>query len=337
MKKIRSNLLGDEEFCTRMRRLPLWAVVCVGVLLLGCSGGDKAPGAATGGAPIAVVNGEGISRDLFEKEMVRLKKKFGVDRYKMFTNEELVWLKTNALNRLIQEILYQQQAAKNGIQVTREEFDEEVQKVKLDYEEDSFERYLQMENISLEDWYNQIKNNLLIKNLIHKAVNSKVSIQDDELIRYFNSHGDEFLAGERIRALHIVVETEEEARGVFKDARSGKKDFSDLARRFSVGAEKASGGDIGYFEPDQMPEEFEPIIKLNKGETSNIIRTPYGYHIFKIVDKLPKQKRSFQEAKKSIYDKLLRERQEEEFQKWIYKIKDEAKIEINNELLDRIG
>ena len=205
-----------------------------------------------------------------------------------------------------------------------------------DYQEDSFQRYLEIENISLQEWQNKLKNNLLIKSLINKVVNSKVSISDSETQEYFKAHPEEFQTKERIRALHIMVETEEEARNILKKMASGKKDFSHLAQEHSLGPEGVKGGDLGYFESGNMPEEFDDIFKLNVNETSAIIRSPYGFHIFKVIDKKNHRKMSFDESRKLIYNKLLQQHQEKAFQEWLKKIKDDASIKINYDILAQI-
>lgn len=316
----------------------LLLVICA-LLLPGALGCSKKSGQTASGSDKAVVvtvNGESVNGESFKRELKHMKRKFHLEKPGDFNPEQLLWLKTNALNQIIQEMLFRQAAAKNDVQVSREEFEQTMQQLKRDYQEDSFQRYLDIESITLEEWQNKLKNNLLIKNLINKMVNSKVSISESELKEYFDKRSEEFQKKEQIHALHIMLETEEEARNILKQIASGKKDFSQLAKEYSLGPEGARGGDLGYFEMGHMPEEFDDVFKLNVNEVSGIINTPYGYHIFKAIDKKPGQKMSFEESKKLIHGKLLQARQEKAFQEWVRKLKDEATIEINYEVLAQL-
>ena len=73
-------------------------------------------------------------------------------------------------------------------------------------------------------------------------------------------------------------------------------------------------------------------IKVNK--VSDIIRTPFGVHIFKVVDKKPERKMSFEESNKKIHATLLHEAQEQAFHKWVEEIKKKSEIVIKYEILE---
>ena len=109
---------------------------------------------------------------------------------------------------------------------------------------------------------------------------------------------DKFYKKEQVRALHIMVESEEEIRKIQKEIRRKQKPFSSLAKEYSLGPEGIQGGDLGYFEAGQMPEEFDDVFKLKINKISDIIRTPYGFHLFKVVGKVQERKMDFEESKK---------------------------------------
>jgi len=133
-----------------------------------------------------------------------------------------------------------------------------------------------------------------------------------------------------------MVETEEEIRTIQKELQSKQKDFSALAREFSLGPEGVRGGDLGYFEAGQMPEEFDNVFKLKINGVSDIIRTPYGFHLFKVEDKVEERKMSFEESKKQVEKILLEELQGSAFQKWLVQLKEKSEIEIKYDLFEKI-
>ncbi len=318
-------------------RLAIWVLCLLPVLGgMSCSKASKSVSKESDKTVLATVNGQPVSVEVFRKELKQMERKFRLEESVEFTPEQVLWLKTNALNQIISSLLFQQEAVKNEIRVSDEEFGEALMRMKNEYQDDTFQRYLDMENITRQEWENRLKNNLLIKSLINRAVNSKVSVSESEVQEYFDRHPDEFQKGDQVRALHIMLETEDEARQILKQLSAGKKDFSELAKEHSLGPEGARGGDLGYFEKGHMPEEFDDIFKLKINETSDIILTPYGYHIFRVTDKKASQKMSFEESRKLIQGKLLQEHQEKAFQEWVQKLRTEASIDINNEVFAKI-
>lgn len=286
---------------------------------------------------IAVVNNEKVLLDEFKKELKLNKIKFRVQGAGDTSPEEFVWLKNRALEQMIQKVLYKQEAKKNGVEITQEELDEALLKAEMGYAEDSFEKQLGLEGLSRKEWESGIENNLLINKLINNFVNSKVSVNDDEMLRYFESNEAEFHKKEQVKALHIMVETEEEIRQIQKELQSKQKAFSDLAREYSLGPEGDHGGDLGYFESGQMPEEFDNVFKLEINGVSDIIRTPYGFHLFKVVDKVEDIKMTFDESKKQIEQVLLQELQDKAFQKWLVELKEKSVIEVNYDFIEKIS
>mgnify|MGYP001400802169 FL=1 len=130
-----------------------------------------------------------------------------------------------------------------------------------------------------------------------------------------------------------MVASEDEANDVNKKTRAKKNDFLALAKTYSLGPEGPLGGDLGYFEIGQMPEEFDGVFKLKVNQVSDIIKTPYGYHIFKVVDKRPARLMSFDESKKIIYKQLLRDEQSIAFEKWLVELKENSDIKIKHDVL----
>ena len=86
-----------------------------------------------------------------------------------------------------------------------------------------------------------------------------------------------------------------------------------------------------------MPEEFDNVFKLKIDGVSDIIRTPYGFHLFKVVDKVEDRKMSFDESKKQIEQALLLELQDKAFQKWLVQLKKKSAIDINYEFIEKIN
>ncbi|HEX4004682.1 MAG TPA: peptidylprolyl isomerase [Acidobacteriaceae bacterium] len=111
---------------------------------------------------------------------------------------------------------------------------------------------------------------------------------------------------EEIEARHILVKTEAEAKQIIKQLERGA-DFAKLAREKSIDpAGKDSGGDLGWFTKDQMVPEFaNAAFALKKGEfTKTPVKTRFGWHVIKLVDRRAAPPPTFEEAKRQLQTKV---------------------------------
>lgn len=85
----------------------------------------------------------------------------------------------------------------------------------------------------------------------------------------------------KLRAKHILVTHEYEAKDILKKLDEGKK-FEQLAQDFSLCGSSVNGGDLGEFSKGMMVASFEKaLLQLQKDETSGVVKTQFGFHIIK--------------------------------------------------------
>ncbi len=88
-----------------------------------------------------------------------------------------------------------------------------------------------------------------------------------------------------VKASHLLVKTEEEAKKIKEEIVNGK-DFAQAAKEVSICPSGLNGGDLGYFSRGQMVKEFEDAaFSMEIGEISNPIKTQFGYHLIYLTDK----------------------------------------------------
>ena len=86
----------------------------------------------------------------------------------------------------------------------------------------------------------------------------------------------------KVRASHILVESEDKAKLIIKELEEGK-DFAELADLYSMCPSKRDGGDLGYFGEGVMVKPFEEAaFALKKGEISKPVETQFGWHVIKV-------------------------------------------------------
>lgn len=127
-----------------------------------------------------------------------------------------------------------------------------------------------------------------------------------------------------VRARHILVKTEDEAKAVIALLDGGAK-FEDVAKEKSTDGAAGQGGDLGYFRRGQMVPEFEKAaMDLKPGEYSKTaVKTQFGFHVIKLEDVRAIQPPEFDKVKEQVRDILLREKYVETVRGY----RDELKIE----------
>lgn len=117
---------------------------------------------------------------------------------------------------------------------------------------------------------------------------------------------------EEVRARHLLVEKEEEARAALARIRGGE-DFAKVAAELSRDpGSKGEGGDLGYFTQERMVPQFaEAAFKLKPGEVSEPVQTQFGWHVIKVEDRRTRPLPSFEEVRGEI-DTYLRRRAQQD-------------------------
>jgi peptidyl-prolyl cis-trans isomerase C len=152
---------------------------------------------------------------------------------------------------------------------------------------------------------------------------AKAAVTDAELHKVYDEAIGQVKAEPEVRARHILVETEDEAKAVVAELKAGK-DFAELAKAKSKDPGAADGGDLGYFTKDQMVPEFSEVaFKLEKGQLSDPVKSQFGWHVIKVEDKREKKPPEFDKVKEQLETFVVRRQQSA----LITKLRAEAKIE----------
>lgn len=148
------------------------------------------------------------------------------------------------------------------------------------------------------------------------AIRKRVTVGQREIERAYYDNIEQYSTPEQIRASHILLKTEGKdeaavralAEKLAKEARSGA-DFAALARKHSEDeASRDRGGDLDYFARGRMPEFEDAAFAMAPGTVSDPVKTQYGFHVIKVVDKKPATTRSLDEVKAQIADQIAAQR-----------------------------
>ncbi len=138
-------------------------------------------------------------------------------------------------------------------------------------------------------------NRLLMEALLQDT--GRAALSDAALHKVYDEAIKQMPNEEEVRARHILVPTEDEAKAILAELKKGA-DFATLAKQKSKDPGAAEGGDLGYFTKDQMVPAFaEVAFKLDKGQISDPVKTQFGWHIIKVEDKRVKPTPTFDQVK----------------------------------------
>jgi parvulin-like peptidyl-prolyl isomerase len=320
-----------------MKILKILTAICVFSVLSAVSSG-----AGVVDRIVAVVNDDVITlselnRDL-ESYMERVGKSFkGADREKFVEQVRLA-----ILNDLINGKLVIQKAKKRGIVVTDADVDDVIEDTlnrrKMSMEE--MKMAIAGDGHTFEEYREEARCHLIKMRLIGREIRSKIIVSQKEIGDYYRQHRNDYEGKEAVRIRQILIiipkgcdietkqKLEENAEEILKKLKSGES-FSMLAAKFSQGPAAKAGGDLGYVEKGLMlPEVDRVAFKLKTGETSEVIESPTGFHIIKIIDKMGKGIKPFDAVREEIMREIGNKKIEKKFQEWLKKEREKSLIEI---------
>lgn len=281
------------------------AALCAAALF-GCQGGtpstDSKPAAKNDGQVLADVNSGSITTGDFNRELKNLP-----DYLKAMADTPEG--RKEMLDTMVIRELILQQAAKDGLDKGAE----------------------------IEDKMRDLKKRLIVEAFLKKKVEIESQVSDADLQKFYEQNKEKFKSGEQIKASHILVKTEKEAKDVLAQIKAGGN-FEELAKKSSVDSSAAKGGDLGWFGKGSMVPVFEKAaLALKEGQVSDVVKSDFGFHIIKLTGKRAAGIRPLEEVKDQIKGAIMPSKQQEIFQKIKEELKKNAKITVKEDVLNGLG
>lgn len=346
-----------------MKNIKLICTIALSALIL-CGCGFKNKDA------IITINGEAITKQEYSKafDAVASNSMFsqmGVD-LKSDPNSFLhLMLKDRVVNELIVKELLDQEMKKRRIKVSDGDINSELKTIidKIGSKE-KFNEILKQNGITSSQFKKDLEEEVKIKKLVDSL--SLVSVGDGEINKYYKANQDKFKYPDKVRASHILISANpDELKEVIISSPEGKKlskdevavkvkaevdaklakadkllaevkkdptKFAKLAKENSDDTMSAQqGGDLGYFSQQEMVEGFSKVAFSMKPNTlSAVVKTPYGYHIILVTDRIKAGIEPLAKVKPEIKDYLENQEKVKILQKFVDTLKNNAKIIYND-------
>lgn len=302
-----------------------------GALAGGCS--ESEDESSPGPRSVAVVNGEAITLEEFQEALDEIRsvgKGFFVDK------ERASSLKQDLLERMIDTRLLLQEANRRRIVLDPKVAEASLDLARREYPPGGLEEELLKKGKSVEAYLKETGSSLLLRKLLKREVVDRIAVSRVEVEKYYLEHRDQFRKPEEVRVRQIVTKTEEEAEKLRKMILRGAS-FEELARKHSLGPEAKKGGDLGHFPRGRMPPAIEEAcFKLWSSHVSRVAASPYGFHLFQLVDRRPARELSLEEAHPEIERNLVSEKTREAETYYIRSLREKASIQRDLSLLDKV-
>ncbi|MFT6671052.1 MAG: peptidyl-prolyl cis-trans isomerase C [Afipia broomeae] len=165
------------------------------------------------------------------------------------------------------------------------------------------------------------RDRLLMDSLL--ATEGKAAVTDEAMKKVYEDATKQVSGEKEVRARHILVPTEEEAKAIKAELDKGA-DFAKLAKEKSKDPGAADGGDLGFFTKEQMVPEFSAVaFALEPGKISDPVKSQFGWHIIKVEEARDRKPPDFEQVKGQIQNFVIRKAQAD----YVTKLRTEAKVE----------
>jgi len=293
---------------------------------------------------VAIVNDDIIVLSELEKELKPYRDRLKALGYTPEKEKELLYeVRENLLNQLIDEELAGQEIAKSeDITVTFKEVEDAIEEVKKQsyLTDEELREALAQEGMTIEQYADNIRDEILRGKLISQKVRSQVIITQEDIRGYYDRHKDKYGGKTKYHLRHILMRPSalDDERGnrsirrrmdgILADLRSGQ-DFEALARIHSESPTADAGGDLGTLSLDTLSDQIRTAVAdLKPGHHTEIIDTDQGHQIFLLQDIIEEPGTPIGDVTPEIEQALYNEIVDRKYREWIESLRSQAHIKI---------
>lgn len=246
--------------------------------------------------------------------------------------------------RMVDNILIEQEAKKSGISVTVK--DEDVNNVLQDIltkqkmSMPDFLKNIAAEGKSIESVKKEIRSQIVRMRLLRREVKDKIMVSDAEIGEYYDKHRQEYEGRESVRMKQLFLslppgadktvkmKIKNNALQLREQIMKGES-FDLLAAQYSQGPAAALGGDVGFIEKGTIIPEVEAVaFNLPLNQMSEVIESSLGFYIIKVVDKKGAGLKPITMVREEIKSKIEDEKLDKKFDEWISSVRAKSHLEV---------
>lgn len=286
---------------------------------------------------LARVNGEDVKKADFD----RLIKNMELSANQPIPAERRDEIMRGALDQLVTYTVLSQETRARKVEVTDAEIDSTLKQMQSQFPtEAEFKQALTARGMTVDKLRTDARLDMSINKMMQAEATSGPPPTDVQVREFYDKNPDKFKQEEAVRASHILIPADEkadeatkkkaraEADEVLKQVKAGG-DFAALAKKHSKDGSAAQGGDLNFFTKGQMVPAFDQAaFSMTPGQTSDVVTTPFGYHIIRVTEQRAASTVPFEQVSERITEYLTEQQKQGRAQAFIEQLKQKAKIEV---------
>lgn len=294
---------------------------------------------------VAVVNEDIILLSELRKRMAPYAQRIRQQGFDMDKERQMIFkMREEMLNRLVDEKLTDQEIKRNDIQVNEAEIDSTIERIKTSnsFTDEDLRRFLEQEQETMEQYRDNIKEQILRARLVNYQVKSKIVITEEEIQAYYDSHTEVYGGKIRYHLRNLLMRvpdfsTDAEKQSIQEQMQSigsrieAGESFGDLARTYSQSPAAADGGDIGEFDKETLSPQIQAALDgLEPGQATAVLDTDQGFQLFYVEAINRTEGKPLERVREEIHQKLFAEVVDEKFITWLEDLRSQSHIKIIN-------
>jgi parvulin-like peptidyl-prolyl isomerase len=250
--------------------------------------------------------------------------------------------KETFLQRLVDNVLIEQEAKRTGIIVKEEDVMGVLQDTltRQNLSMQNFLKNLAAEGSSIESVKKDIRSQLVRTRLLRREVKDKIIVSESEIGAYYNEHREEYEGKESVRMKQLLLpfssEADKNEKAKLRNEALSLREriikgesFDSLEAKYSKGPAASHCGYVGFIEKGTIIPEVEAVaFKLPVNQVSHVIESSVGFHLIKVVDKKGAGLKPITVVREEIKAKLEEEKLDKKFGEWISSVRARSHIEI---------
>ncbi len=292
---------------------------------------------------VVTVDGQAVTEGRLQEEINKLANRISPEDFER--NKEKI--RQQVLGALIGIQLLEEKAKAANIVATEQEVLEQVKEVasrqKLTVEE--FKEMLVKDGVDFDEWKEQMEFGRRVRflKLFDIELADVLKVTESDANDYYAKNIKRYEVPEHVRASHILIKPDTSdpntdpneakakalarAQDLLKQVKEEGADFAELAKANSDSPSRENGGDMGFQPKGAFVGSFDKVaFELKVGQISDVVETPYGYHIIKVADRKEAHTKTFDEVIDQIIKMLRQRKQTEHIPKYIESVKASAEI-----------
>jgi peptidyl-prolyl cis-trans isomerase C len=288
--------------------------------------------------PLAIVNGVPITNQDMRQEAAIIAADVQ-ERNLKWTQNQILSLDDEIVSTLVDRELLYQHAQQRNIKIRSPWIERALLELKTQIGSvTTFNAYLKKTGLNEEQLKERIRKGLIVKRLLHRDVLRRIKVSEAEMQAFFRRNPEYFIRKDEVRVRQIFIAFPDgddiSSRGAallriqaIQDRLRKGENFAALALEYSDDPSRARGGDLGYLERDQMITAFaDAAFALQPGQVSDIVETPFGYHLIKMVDHIPSSHMAYRNARGKIERTLRRNKEKAATARYLAELRKKADI-----------